>query len=214
MSVLERGGSDISSTALGHFLQAEGVDIFTDVPGVMTADPKVVPGARPFKELSFGHAHRLSAYGAKVMHPRAFDWAKRSPTPIFVRSIHDAQSHTRIDDRGAAPSGESAFMGIACRTTDRRRHAVITLVGWGAIDGAASAAFVRDGLQRAGLSYADLEVFADAVAVTVRLALVQEAAHFLHSLCLNQQAEGWAFFEHRLEKSAIPSDAFLKLAQS
>ncbi|MCS7251801.1 MAG: aspartate kinase [Anaerolineae bacterium] len=69
-TTLGRGGSDFSATILGYVLDAEAVWIWTDVDGVMSADPKIVPGARTIPELSYIEAAEMAYFGAKVLHPR------------------------------------------------------------------------------------------------------------------------------------------------
>ena len=68
-TTLGRGGSDLSATLLGAALEADEIQIWTDVDGLMTADPRVVPEARPLPELSYQAAQELAYFGARVLHP-------------------------------------------------------------------------------------------------------------------------------------------------
>ena len=86
-TTLGRGGSDTSATALGAALQAESVDIFTDVDGIMTADPRIVDDARPMKTLTYTEVSNLAHQGAKVIHPRAVEIAMHAKVPIRIRSL-------------------------------------------------------------------------------------------------------------------------------
>ncbi len=69
-TVLGRGGSDYSAAILGAALDADEIQIWTDVDGVLTADPRIVKGARPLAELTYGEAAELAYFGAKVLHPK------------------------------------------------------------------------------------------------------------------------------------------------
>ncbi|MBA3438672.1 MAG: aspartate kinase, partial [Pyrinomonadaceae bacterium] len=70
LTTLGRGGSDYSATILGAALDAEDIIIWTDVDGVMTADPRLVPEARTLREISYNEAAELAYFGAKVLHPK------------------------------------------------------------------------------------------------------------------------------------------------
>ncbi len=83
-TTLGRGGSDLTATFLGGLLGAEEVWIWTDVNGVMTADPRIVKNARPLKELSFIEVTELSYYGAKVMHPRSLLPVMEKDIPVRI----------------------------------------------------------------------------------------------------------------------------------
>ncbi|MDE3032448.1 MAG: aspartate kinase [Acidobacteriota bacterium] len=84
-TTLGRGGSDYSAALFGAALGAAEVQIWTDVEGVLTCDPRVVPGALPIPELSFAEAAELSAFGAKVLHPATIQPAVEARIPVTVR---------------------------------------------------------------------------------------------------------------------------------
>jgi aspartate kinase len=86
VTTLGRGGSDTTATALGVTLDAEYVDIFTDVDGIMTADPRIVKDASPLSYVTYTEICNLAYQGAKVIHPRAVEIAMHHQTPIRVRS--------------------------------------------------------------------------------------------------------------------------------
>lgn len=90
-TTLGRGGSDYSAALFGAALGAEEVQIWTDVEGVLTCDPRVVPGALPIPELSFAEAGELAAFGAKVLHPATIQPAVEARIPVTVR-------HTRLPE--------------------------------------------------------------------------------------------------------------------
>ncbi|MEZ6015604.1 MAG: aspartate kinase [Planctomycetota bacterium] len=84
-TTLGRGGSDYSASLFGAGLGADEVQIWTDVEGVLTADPRVIPAARPIAELSFDEAAELAAFGAKVLHPATIQPAVDAGVPVSVR---------------------------------------------------------------------------------------------------------------------------------
>jgi len=86
VTTLGRGGSDTSATALGVALDAEMIDIFTDVDGIMTADPRIVEDATPLGRVTYTEICHLAYHGAKVIHPRAVEIAMQKNIPIRVRS--------------------------------------------------------------------------------------------------------------------------------
>lgn len=86
ITTLGRGGSDTSATALGASLNAEVVDIFTDVEGIMTADPRIVVDSQMLKKTTYTEVVNLAYMGAKVIHPRAVEIAMQYNIPIRVRS--------------------------------------------------------------------------------------------------------------------------------
>ena len=84
-TTLGRGGSDYSAALFGAALGAEEVQIWTDVEGVLTCDPRIVPDALPISELSFAEAAELAAFGAKVLHPATIQPAVEAGIPVTVR---------------------------------------------------------------------------------------------------------------------------------
>ncbi len=87
ITTLGRGGSDTSATALAAALEAEAVEIYTDVDGIMTADPRIVPEARTIAVVTYEETVQLAREGAKVIHPRAVEIAARAGIPVRVRTM-------------------------------------------------------------------------------------------------------------------------------
>lgn len=96
ITTLGRGGSDTSATALGAALGAEYVDIFTDVEGIMTADPRIVSDASILDVVSYNEICNLAYMGAKVIHPRAVEIAMEKNIPIRVRSTFSKNEGTLV----------------------------------------------------------------------------------------------------------------------
>lgn len=116
-ATLGRGGSDTSATALGAALAAEVVDIFTDVEGVMTADPRIVETAKPLNVLTYNEICNLAYQGAKVIHPRAVEVAMQAKVPIRIRSTSSKEKGTLITSSTTEAAGreveERLITGIA-----------------------------------------------------------------------------------------------------
>jgi aspartate kinase len=83
-TTLGRGGSDYSASLFGAALEAEAIEIWTDVDGMLTADPRVVPQARLIEHIRFDEAAELASFGAKVLHPNTIAPAVRKGIPVFV----------------------------------------------------------------------------------------------------------------------------------
>src|SRR6185295_18091244 len=89
VATIGRGGTDLSATLIGRALRAESITLWKDVPGLLTADPRIVTDARVIPQLNTREAAELAYYGAKVLHPRALTPLARSSTPLFVRPFAD-----------------------------------------------------------------------------------------------------------------------------
>ena len=113
-TTLGRGGSDTSAAVLGSALHADEIEIWTDVDGVMTADPRRVPAARPCAAVSFAEAAELAYYGAKVLHPASIAPAVRRGIPVRVlNSSHPERPGTVIV--AAVAEGGPALASVASR---------------------------------------------------------------------------------------------------
>lgn len=96
VTTIGRGGSDTSAAALGVSLKAEYVDIFTDVDGIMTADPRISNKARQIETISYNEVCNLAHQGAKVVHPRAVELAMFGNVPIRIRSTYSDSIGTLV----------------------------------------------------------------------------------------------------------------------
>jgi aspartate kinase len=98
VTTLGRGGSDTSGSALGVALHAEMVEIYTDVDGIMTADPRLVPQAKPLPVMTYNEVCEMAHLGAKVVHPRAVEIAMEGRIPLRIRSTFSNNLGTLISD--------------------------------------------------------------------------------------------------------------------
>ena len=110
ITTLGRGGSDTSAVALGGALNAVYVDIYSDVEGVMTADPKLVKNARVLEKISYDNLIALAARGAKVIHLKAIELAKKKHVTLRLRSTSSDHIGTYVVDE------EVSTLGLAYKT--------------------------------------------------------------------------------------------------
>ncbi|HWP96173.1 MAG TPA: aspartate kinase [Syntrophomonadaceae bacterium] len=99
LTTLGRGGSDTTASALGVALQAEVIDIFTDVEGIMTADPRIVEDAQLMDAITYNEICQLAREGAKVIHPRAVEIAMQAGIPLRVRSTFIESTGTLVTNQ-------------------------------------------------------------------------------------------------------------------
>jgi bifunctional aspartokinase / homoserine dehydrogenase 1 len=125
ITTLGRGGSDYTATILGHAIDADEVWIWTDVNGVMTADPRIVPDAVTIPEISYGEAAELSYFGAKVIHPKTISPAAERNIPIrILNTFEPTHPGTRIVRtiyaNGQAPQAITVIRKMAQVTIEGR----------------------------------------------------------------------------------------------
>jgi bifunctional aspartokinase / homoserine dehydrogenase 1 len=147
VTTLGRGGSDLTATLIARALSAREVSLWKDVPGLLTADPRVVPDARVIPQLHLREAAELAYFGAKVLHPRALIPVAGRPIPVFVRPFADpSAAGTEISAR---------------RTLDRYPvkalsavggQALLTVAGNGMLGVPGIAARTFEALHRQGIS--------------------------------------------------------------
>jgi aspartokinase/homoserine dehydrogenase 1 len=128
LTTLGRGGSDYSATILGAALNADEIIIWTDVDGVLTADPRLVPDARTIPEISYREASELAYFGAKVLHPKTLHAVVEAGIPVWIRnSFAPERVGTKITPKGRSNGG-----GVKALTAIRD-VALITLGGPGIV---------------------------------------------------------------------------------
>ncbi|RUM47891.1 MAG: hypothetical protein DSY37_01215 [Hyperthermus sp.] len=122
--LLGRGGSDYTATLIARFIEADEVVLYTDVPGVMTADPRRVREARVIPRLSFAEAMELALLGAKRMHPKTFEPLIGTKTTVKI-TMPGAESSTTVDVKGGPPPLKAVVVSEGL--------AVVTVVGGGLV---------------------------------------------------------------------------------
>ncbi len=114
-TTLGRGGSDYSAAILGAALDAESIEIWTDVEGMMTTDPRLCPDARTIKQISFNEAAELAYFGAKVLHPATLLPAIHKNIPVYVLNSRNLNS-TGTEITAQAPPSKDTFRAITAKT--------------------------------------------------------------------------------------------------
>jgi len=107
ITTLGRGGSDTTAVALAAALNADVCEIYTDVDGIFTADPRIVVAARQIPRLSYEEMLEMAACGAKVLHPRCVEYARRYDLPIHVRSSFSNKVGTWVSGHAGHKTDES-----------------------------------------------------------------------------------------------------------
>jgi aspartate kinase len=139
ITTLGRGGSDTTAVALAAALEADVCEIYTDVDGVFSADPRVVPHARKLNAVGYEEMLELAAGGAKVLHLRCVEYARRFDLPIHVRSsFSNNQGTWVIKER---PQGDEMEQPIIAGIAHDKSEAKITVVGVPDRPGVAAAIF-------------------------------------------------------------------------
>ena len=123
ITTLGRGGSDLTAVALAAVLSAEACEIYTDVDGVYTTDPRLLPEARKVSQISYDEMLELASLGAGVLHSRSVEFAKRYNVPIHVRHSFSDQTGTRV---AADPETSNQAVGGAALTEN---EALVTVKG-------------------------------------------------------------------------------------
>lgn len=127
ITTLGRGGSDTTAVALAAALEADVCEIYTDVDGVFTADPRIVPTAKKLKSVTYDEMLELAASGAKVLHLRCVEYARRYDLPIHVRSsFSNLEGTWVVKDQ---PEGGAMEQAIIAGIAHDKSEAKITIVG-------------------------------------------------------------------------------------
>jgi aspartate kinase len=127
ITTLGRGGSDTTAVALAAALEADVCEIYTDVDGVFSADPRVVPSARKLKTVTYEEMLELAAAGAKVLHLRCVEYARRFNLPIHVRSSFTPNEGTWVVENH--PDGGTMEQAIISGVAHDKSEAKVTIVG-------------------------------------------------------------------------------------
>ena len=135
ITTLGRGGSDTTAVALAAALGAEVCEIYTDVDGVFSADPRIVPNARQLSRLSYEEMLELAACGAKILHLRCVEYARRYDVRLVVRSSFSSKPGTTIT--GGSDVEQAIISGVAHDLSEAR----VTVVGVPDKPGEAAAIF-------------------------------------------------------------------------
>lgn len=186
ITTLGRGGSDTTACALGAALHAEMVEIYTDVEGVMTADPRIVPNARTLKHVTYDEVCELAYQGAQVIHPRAAEIAKRERVPVMIRSTFSEAEGTVVSNAFKQEEieikGDKPVTGITSRT-----NVVLLRIAPKKQQENATALGCFRVLAEAGISVDFINVRPELISFMVDEAAAEEAADLLEEAGYNYQ---------------------------
>ena len=126
VTTIGRGGSDTSASILGMALKAERIEIFTDVDGIMTADPNVCDKAKIIPAISYNEVFQMADSGAKVIHPRAVEYAKRANIPLVIKNTFSDEVGTYIV-QNIIPYGSEANPKVITSVAHRNGRVQFTI---------------------------------------------------------------------------------------
>jgi len=129
VTTLGRGGTDTTAVALAVALQADVCEIYTDVDGVFTADPRIVPAARRIPAISYEEMLEMAASGAKILQLRCVEYARRYGVPIHVRSSFSNRPGTWVSDQPREAEGPGMEQAIISGVAHDRSEAKVTVMG-------------------------------------------------------------------------------------
>lgn len=109
ITTLGRGGSDTTAAILGEALNAESIEIYTDVDGIMTADPHIVSNASMIRHISYSEIFQIADHGAKIIHPRAVEIAMRAGIPVVIRNTMTDSPGTIISTPAVKRQAEQSY---------------------------------------------------------------------------------------------------------
>ena len=188
VTTLGRGGSDTTAAVLGVVLKAERVEIFTDVDGIKTVDPKLIPDAPTLQVLSYREVVELGHMGAKVLHPRAAEITMEEGIPIQIRSVVHSKGGTMVahgvkpkSGFGAEPVVDRVVTGIA----HLGKRAQVQIRGIENFQHSGVATQIFSSLAEAGVSVDLIYLSPELIAFVIDQAKVEFAQNVLTPLDLN-----------------------------
>lgn len=179
ITTIGRGGSDTSAAALGAALEAERIEIFTDVNGIMTADPRMVERACPLDVVTYTEICNLAYQGAKVIHPRAVEIAMQAKIPMRVRSTYAKDGGTLVTSSRSLEAG----MDISDRPITGIAHmSAISQIKVPMKEGVNRQSEVFKAMADAGISVDFINISPTGVVYTVPEVLTNDAVQILKTL--------------------------------
>lgn len=184
VTTLGRGGSDTTAAVLGVVLKAERVEIYTDVDGIKTADPKLIPSAPTLQFVSYREIVELGHMGAKVLHPRAAEITMEEGIPIQIRSVVHSKGGTLVKPRhgfGTESVQDRVVTGIA----HLGKRAQVQITGHQNFQRSGLATQIFQSLADEGVSVDLIYLSPDLIAFVIDQAKVEFAQNVLTPLDLN-----------------------------
>ena len=179
VTTLGRGGSDFSAALYAAATKASRLEIWTDVPGIMTANPKQVPAARTIPEMPYQAALDMASHGAKVLYAPTVHPAMEAGIAIHILNTFEPENPGTVIK--AMPEAEIAeWMGVTNVEDTRQEESLLCLVSNGRINGKSACARIEDCLKKAGIRTLTCSSDGINVYASVRLAVAGEALNAIH----------------------------------
>lgn len=179
VTTLGRGGSDFSAALYAAATKASRLEIWTDVPGIMTANPKQVPAARTIPEMPYQAALDMASHGAKVLYAPTVQPAMEAGIAIHILDTFEPENPGTVIK--SLPEAEVAeWMGVTSVDDTRREESLLCLVSNGRINGESACARTVDCLKKAGIRTLSCSSDGTNVYASVRLAVAGEALNAIH----------------------------------
>jgi aspartate kinase len=188
ITTLGRGGSDTTAVAIGAALGADVVEIYKDVEGIMTADPKLVPGARPIRRITYDEVSQMAALGARVLHPRAADIGREHNVRLIIKLMGSPNGGTVIvkgQELGVPIVDDRPVVALA-HLPDVMQLKVMRRPG----EDLARPQGALSVLAEHGISIDLITLMPEVLAFTVKEEAVKEAANLLSKLGYQVQTSG------------------------
>jgi len=179
VTTLGRGGSDFSAAIYAAAVKADRLEIWTDVPGIMTANPKTVASAHTIPDMSYQAALDMAEHGAKVLYAPTVMPAMDEGIAIHIKNSFDPENPgTEVS---ALPAKDvAAWVGVTSTDDKTKGESLICLVSDGPVNGEAASRRVEDALKKSGISTLGISSDGTNVYTTVRLAVVDAALNAIH----------------------------------
>jgi len=190
VTTLGRGGSDTTAAVLGVALKAERVEIFTDVDGIKTADPRLIPDAPTLKVMSYREVVEMAHMGSKVLHPRAAEISMEGGIPMQIRSVTHSAGGTLVGRQGqtsfvAEQVADRVVTGIA----HLGKRAQVRITGASNFHSSGLGAKIFQMLAEAGVSVDLIYMSPDLIAFVIDQAKIETARRVLTPLGLSGKIE-------------------------
>ena len=180
ITTLGRGGSDTTAVALAAVLEADRCEIYTDVDGIYTADPRVIPSAQKLEEIDSRDMLLLARHGSQVLHPRAVELAMEHDVELRLLSSFSASPGSAV--RLLPETRRAPLAGV----TRDEAASTVTLVGRAV--GEATLPFLRVSLEHSGVPVLDAAAESGCAHLTVARAQLQSAMELVHRIVLGEPA--------------------------
>src|SRR5580700_5139434 len=183
-TTLGRGGSDFTGTTIAASIDADEVWIWSDVDGLMTADPKIVPDARVLREISYEEAGEMAVFGAKALHPRTLEPVAEKGIPVRFRNTFKPQDPGSLVKRNHKLYVKNVVKAVALV----KEVAVITVAGASMVGEPGSASGIFDVMWRSGTNFLMISqsVSESNISMVVARSLMEKGANALELAMLGQ----------------------------